>query len=426
MTIKSKLNLIILMVVSFALTIIMFAMYKAYNEKVVISQASELNILSQKLSLLIHETQKERGASAGFIGSKGKKFTDILPKQRTLTDAKNSELKSYIETLDLEAFPRELKSEISAFTSDMNKIGGIRSRVDSLSISVKDEVGYYTAMNKKILNIVAISAKSANTQELVKALDSYTNFLKSKERAGVERAVLSATFASDKFGNGMFAKWITLVAEQNAYLDSSLAMADEHVKDFYKTKMNSSAVEEVNRMRKIAKNNAATGGFGIDSVVWFKTITSKINLLKAVDDEISKQNTILIKKIDSASNVKAVITLVSYIAFAIIIFVIALLVNRSVTKSVGSSLEKIKCVSTDLDLTCNVVVEGKDEISQISQALHTMIVAFKSSVLQANSVANTTTDESNKLNNIVQELTKNGKVADDKITVINSLLNFRT
>jgi methyl-accepting chemotaxis protein len=28
--------------------------------------------LSKSLSLLIHETQKERGASAGFIGSKGK------------------------------------------------------------------------------------------------------------------------------------------------------------------------------------------------------------------------------------------------------------------------------------------------------------------------------------------------------------------
>jgi methyl-accepting chemotaxis protein len=38
-----------------------------------------LSIISAKISLLLHETQKERGASAGFIGSHGKKFVTILP-----------------------------------------------------------------------------------------------------------------------------------------------------------------------------------------------------------------------------------------------------------------------------------------------------------------------------------------------------------
>ncbi|MFA7355160.1 MAG: nitrate- and nitrite sensing domain-containing protein, partial [Sulfurimonadaceae bacterium] len=113
MTIKYKLNLITIIVVSFALIIIATTLKNTLTNNAIITQAQELNKLSQELSLLIHETQKERGASAGFIGSKGEQFDDILPKQRTDTTKEYVKLTTYINTLDLNAFPKELNSEIT-------------------------------------------------------------------------------------------------------------------------------------------------------------------------------------------------------------------------------------------------------------------------------------------------------------------------
>lgn len=424
MSIRNKLKLIMAMVVAFAIVIVGLTINKALSDKVYIAQAKELNILSQKLSLLIHETQKERGASAGFLGSKGKKFTEILPKQRVLTTTRNSELKTYISKLDLNSFSNELRSEIKAFTSDMSKIDQIRSQVDALTISVKDEVTYYTKMNAKILNIVALTAKLANTQELVKALDAYTNFLKSKERAGIERAVLSGTFAADNFSNGMFAKWITLVAEQNSYLDSSLAMASSDMKAFYKNKMNSPVIDEVNGMRNIAKEKAITGGFGVDSVAWFKTITKKINLLKQVDDEISKQNTLLLEQLESDSKMSATITIVSYVTFAFIMFLVIFTIGRGVNNSVSDSLKQIKYISQNQDLSKSISSKNpSDEIADISNATNNMIDAFKAGITYATDVAVTTSDESKKLNVIVDELSTNSNEADTKITAINSLVS---
>lgn len=424
MSIRNKLKLIMAMVVAFAIVIVGLTINKALSDKVYIAQAKELNILSQKLSLLIHETQKERGASAGFLGSKGKKFTKILPKQRVLTTTRNSELKTYISKLDLNSFSNELRSEIKAFTSDMSKIDQIRSQVDALTISVKDEVTYYTKMNAKILNIVALTAKLANTQELVKALDAYTNFLKSKERAGIERAVLSGTFAADNFSNGMFAKWITLVAEQNSYLDSSLAMASSDMKAFYKNKMNSPVIDEVNGMRNIAKEKAITGGFGVDSVAWFKTITKKINLLKQVDDEISKQNTLLLEQLESDSKMSATITIVSYVTFAFIMFLVIFTIGRGVNNSVSDSLKQIKYISQNQDLSKSISSKNpSDEIADISNATNNMIDAFKAGITYATDVAVTTSDESKKLNVIVDELSTNSNEADTKITAINSLVS---
>ena len=129
--------------------IILLTISRALEKKALITQVKELNVLSQKLSLLIHETQKERGASAGFIGSKGKKFVQIVPKQRVLTDAKITELKSYLVTLELSSYSQERNQEISSLYTDMAKLPTIRNEVTNLSISVKNEVTYYTQMNKK-------------------------------------------------------------------------------------------------------------------------------------------------------------------------------------------------------------------------------------------------------------------------------------
>ncbi|UCN00521.1 methyl-accepting chemotaxis protein [Sulfurimonas sp. SWIR-19] len=421
MTIKSKLNLITAIVVSFALVIIGLTVNTSLKEDAIVQQSKVLNVMSQKLSLLIHETQKERGASAGYLGSKGKKFADILPKQRELTDKRNQELKAYLKTLDLNDFPKELQDQIHGLQEYMNKISQIRNLVDSFSISVAKEVAYYTKMNRKILNIVGLSAKLASTPELVKALDAYTNFLKSKERAGIERAVLSATFSADRFAPGMYAKFITLVAQQDAYIDAFLTMATDRAKQLYRSTMNSPAVDEVNKMREIAQTKANEGNFGVDSVVWFQTITKKINLLKHVDDKLAKNNDAILAKIESDYKTRTVVTLASYILFAIIIFIIIMTISRGVNKSVQSSLEKIKCVSSDLDLTCNIVVEGNDEISQISKALHVMISAFKETVLSVTDVSKRNQNESERLRDVVITLKENSEVEDGKITVVNEL-----
>jgi len=423
MTIKNKLKLITAIVVSFALVIIALTINDALNKRDVITQAKELNVLSQKLSLLIHETQKERGASAGFLGSKGKKFGAILKKQRVLTDERYKELQAYVKTLNLQSYMKSLQKSIQNVMNGMNKIASIRSRVDNFSISVKDEVGYYSGVNKDILQVVSLTAKLADTPELVKALSAYTNFLKSKERAGIERAVMSATFSADKFGSGMFAKFITLMAEQNAYMDAFISIAPDDSVQMYKQIMNSSVVDEVNNMRKIAVAKANEGAFGVDGVVWFKTITKKINLLKKVDDNLAKENDKLLAKLESDYQTSTLITLLGYTLFAVAVFIIILLIARGVNRSVESSLNKIQCVSNDLDLSCNVVVEGDDEISQISKALHTMIVSFKESVYNAQDVATATTRESSKLNEVVEILTKNSEMEEEKITDVNSLIS---
>ncbi len=55
------------------------------SEMVTITALTQLSVV---YSELVHELQKERGMTAGYIGSKGTKFADKLKSQRQNTDEK--------------------------------------------------------------------------------------------------------------------------------------------------------------------------------------------------------------------------------------------------------------------------------------------------------------------------------------------------
>ena len=86
MSIRKKLLWVLSLVLIYLFINIFQVVSESINQKKKLAEVATLSELSTKLSLFIHETQKERGMSAGFLGSAGKKFGDVVPKQSALTD----------------------------------------------------------------------------------------------------------------------------------------------------------------------------------------------------------------------------------------------------------------------------------------------------------------------------------------------------
>jgi len=422
MSIKSKLNIILALIVGFAFAVISYTLYSAYYEHKNVTVLRELNTLSQKISLLIHETQKERGATAGFLGSGGKKFVKILPNQRELTNKRYKEYLSYAKSLEKSHLSKELQERITKLNNNLLRLSQIRTLVSKLQISMKEAIKYYTQTNAMMLDVVASSIKIAKNPTMVRGLVAYNDFLHVKEKAGIERAVMSGTFAKDSFVDGMFVKFISLVAAQKSYTQAFLSVSDASAKQLYFTFMQSPVVDEVNRMREIAIQNAITGNFNVNSEYWFKTITKKINLLKKVDDALALHNAKVLESIIEEKDKKTYTLLLLDILFTIIILLVIVSISRSVNRSVRDSLEKIECVSSSLDLSCNVVVEGKDEISQISRALNKMIVAFKETVYNTKDISHEVTNNNLKLDNVLDTLLKNSLTEEKQIQSINEIV----
>jgi methyl-accepting chemotaxis protein len=378
-SLKGRLIAVFVFTLVFSAFLISIKINGLINENEKLDHVKELAFLASHISKFVHETQKERGMSAGYLGSKGTKFTTKLPSQRVLTNQQRENLEHFLHTFHFNDYPPELKKGIDDIFKQLEELGNIRSRITNLKISIKEELHYYTSLNAKLLSIVPLTGKISPNEDLAILLTAYANFLKSKERAGVERAVLSNSFARGGFAKGMFKKEITLVAEQNSYMDAFLSSVNHKVKKIYTQEMKDDSIRQVLRMRE----KAFAGDFSVNSVYWFETITKKINILKNIDDELSK---IAIKQIDvlKGNSYNELFFYATIFGIFLTIFLVAmLLMIKNTVKAVDVIQSSIKFASNERDFQKGIDESDITEFNEISQSVNTLLTVFKDIIHEA-------------------------------------------
>ena len=287
LSLENKMKLIAAFPLIFIIILSLSVLFDSYEKKNKLESIKEIVVLNTKISLLLHETQKERGMSAGYLGSKGLKFKEDLLKQRTLTDARISEFNTFLATFPFQKYSSNNKKIMDKAVNDLLNIKDIRSKVDSLGIETKKAIEYYTNMNADFLIFVANTSLIADNSELVNNINAYYNFLMAKERSGIERAVGAGTFANKTFAPGMYTKFLSLVNEQDLFLKTFLIYGNQY-ENFIKEKMNNPIFAEVQKMRDILLSYSENRDivFDIESKYWFDSITQKINILKEIDDYV--------------------------------------------------------------------------------------------------------------------------------------------
>jgi len=217
-----------------------------------INNTQTLCLLTVNLSALLHETQKERGLTAGFMGSGGTSFKVELREQHKATNEKNVALAEFLKTFTPVNYGKEFQTAFSRASSMLSQIDAHRSKANNLSISAGRGIGYYTELNRAILHVIQIAATKTSNSEMLKMGSAYASFLQGKERAGIERAVMSRTFSADNFAPGDLRHFGELISEQKVFFDLFTAQALPAQIAFYKQKMSAPVVAEVEKMRNIA------------------------------------------------------------------------------------------------------------------------------------------------------------------------------
>ncbi|MCK9492189.1 MAG: nitrate- and nitrite sensing domain-containing protein [Sulfurimonas sp.] len=371
MSIRNK--LIFLSTITF-IVIALFSLKGAYDTWSEFNNSKEtasLINLSVKMSAVLHELQKERGASAGFIGSNGESFKEILPKQHSDTDLKIDELETYIISHNSIASSK-VKNEIN-----LGSVQEMRKKVNTLSCEVKDAVSFYTALNKQLIDMISNFSTIPQNNFIRTAFNGFAIFISSKERAGIERAVLSGVFAKGSFTRATAAKFASLVSEQNALTNLFLNVSDTNIQSLYETTTSDTSFAEVDKFRAIAESKESE--FGVDATVWFKTITKKINKLKEFEDALAKHTLDLSQNIVSSSFQ----ALIAVLAGTIIILTFLIYISSSVSIGITSSIERFKSIiggittNGDLSVSVDRRSESRNEMDDITQLLATLVNLVK-------------------------------------------------
>ncbi|WP_170956386.1 methyl-accepting chemotaxis protein [Kosakonia sacchari] len=330
-----------------------------------------LTDLAKNAGGVIHELQKERGMSAGYIGSKGQQFNAELTAQYILSDKALSQLAEALKAFPLQRANNDIRHALDQFRQHQQGITDFRQQIHALSVSGTDSLTWYSTIISDLLNVVGGISQLTDNGEIVNQLAAYYSVLNAKEQTGVERALMSNVFSADRFTDGQFRQLNEVVGKQLSWLAATRAFSTAAVNERLTAQLQTSEVTRALEMRQQAIDHVATGGFGVAPTDWFNAQTARINTLKSVEDAAA--NTLLLTAKDLADNAwrDVIVFAVISIAALLIALFFALLVASSIHRQLHHSLATIE--GMDGDLTQRLDVPGSDELSLLNRAYNQAI-----------------------------------------------------
>ena len=356
-----------------------FQEYQLWQDANRMDRLQKLVRLAPTLSELVHELQKERGMSAGFIGSKGSNFAEELPAQWLSTDARHQELSDSLAASSFGDHAAELGAQIERAQESLADLETLRGRVTAFDVPIPEMAKFYTGTIASLLNAITAMEHLTHNAEVLNGIAAYSAFLQAKERAGLERAMGSAGFGSGAFSLPIYRKFVQLLAEQEVLFKVMAEHSTEDQVRFFEETITGPAVDEVERMRGIASESIATGDTGgIEGPYWFQTITKKIELMKIVEDRFSSD---LLSRLDELQG-EARSSLIQLAAiFAVLLILSAVLCSiivRGITRPLSAATTAIKGLASG-DTSVEIDQRSRaDEIGDIQSAL----VVFRDNMIE--------------------------------------------
>ena len=225
---------------------------------------------------LVHELQKERGLTTGYVGGV-RQFSAKLPTQRKATDVAR-------EQLDVALKGREDSAAGSVRESlgRLDGLAGIRKDADDGTGVVKDTFDYFTTTITVLdrLDLGLEDVHDGNLRDAYQALQVLGN---AKEFTGEERAIVLGSVRAGKFRGDDYSRFMEIRAGRLAALDafprSATAVQERRL---------NTALTTPDAERALAYESKAVHGTGklkasaIPPMAWWDAMTSTINGMRNV------------------------------------------------------------------------------------------------------------------------------------------------
>jgi hypothetical protein len=177
----------------------------------------------EKIGLIIHQLQMERGASCLYLASSAKRFSkelyEITEQNRDLEASFKLALEKHLE--NTEAIGAKQLTLISWILLGFDEIKSLRHQVSLLKISFDGCINTYIRLISRLISLIFEITDSSVDTKISKYLVALYNLVQAKDFAGQERAV-----GAYLFGSGI------MQLEQQQRLVSLVELQDRHFETF--------------------------------------------------------------------------------------------------------------------------------------------------------------------------------------------------
>ncbi|MGW1618645.1 sensor histidine kinase [Streptomyces sp. NPDC002172] len=275
-TIRTRLLRILVLALAVLLTLLGVAaaeQISAYRNASATADNARLEITLQGL---IHELQKERGLTTGYVGGI-KEFAAKLPAQRRATDTARDRLDQALRGRGDNA-----AGSVRESLGRLDGLAGIRKHADDHTGVVKDTFDYFTTTITVLdrLDLGIGDVHDATLRDAYQALQILGN---AKEFTGEERAIVLGSVRAGQFQGDDYSRFMEIRAGRLAALDAFPRSATDAQQRRLDAAMTTPDAE-----RALAYEDTAVKGGGklkwndIPPMQWWDAMTATINGLRDV------------------------------------------------------------------------------------------------------------------------------------------------
>ncbi|MBJ3778780.1 methyl-accepting chemotaxis protein [Acuticoccus mangrovi] len=330
-----------------------------------------LAAVAPTMSDLVHELQKERGLSAGYIGARGGTFAPLLEDQRIATDKALVPMGEVMSRLTDEGGGEVAEPElVGRIDSALAALPDIRGQVEDLTITVEGMARHYTSLIGDILTLAEHRAMNVSDAETLRRAIVFSALMEAKERAGIERAMGANGFGAGHFRHPVYRRFIELGAQQTAYLDTARRHATPAMVAYIDATLKNPASDKVTLLREVAHDSMFGGTLeGYTGPQWFAASTDRIDLFRQLETRATAD---LLDAADAYSRYtyrQTIITVALGLGVLLVSLAFAIITVQQLRRPIRSIVDKLGRVSGgELSIAIDEA-ERDDEIGEIARAL---------------------------------------------------------
>ncbi|BCS52041.1 methyl-accepting chemotaxis protein [Geobacter sp. SVR] len=376
-----------------------------------------LTELAVQAGALVHELQKERGLSSGYINSQGGKFRDDLARQRERVDREFKSVQQYISTnsqaLDV------VKPSLDLASVAIGKLQETRSGIDSLKVEGKNSFAYYTDLIGSYTDVVAAVATTSKKTELMREAAAYYALVIAKEETGKERATLNAVIAAGSFNDETLQRTFMILAAQKNYLSLFRKFASATELATFDDAAKGPVFQQVEDLRNAVLAKHTTGDFGIAPETWFDSNTKKIDAMKGVEDSIAKNILATADALHSGARKSLIFSVALSTILGGAAVILGFMVMLGITTPLSRLLHMLKDIAEgEGDLTRRLEEGQKDELGELARWFNRFVDNIHGIVSQVSGNTLQVSAAAHQLNSTAEQIaTAAEEVACQSVTV---------
>ena len=387
-----------IILIIFVFTLLVQNISTKWSESNTLEQDIALISLLDALEKVAHNHAVERGLTAGFLGSGTDAAKNKVIAQRKKADVSIQQLRSVSSALESDT--STISKNLTVLFDHLDGKSAIRRQVDDKN--APKAFWYYSTLNKIALDVAANLKNQIKHPELSKELSVAFLFAQYKERLGQNRGKINGTLAKRNLAKSAqqdIALYNSEMALLNKYLSANLQGAQ--LSAFNKIWQTSDS----NKIKNITNSllNSSSPDFSSlpEPSVWFPMATKQIGQIKGLLDgqwnSIKDHGTSLI----TAANSSLYTTAVAFVITLVIIVILNVFLLSTLRREL-SQLTSLLLKAEKGDLTVDMRLDTKDELGEISNAIHNTIYAFKDLMLGLDKSVQSGSQLSEQMNNATQ------------------------